>query len=92
MTSADVLGLYRAFDDCGITVWIDGGWAVDALLGMETRAHCDLDIAIQSRDVEKLRVYLESHRFRQARRGDASSWNFVMIDDQDRESTFTRLC
>ncbi|GHH79119.1 hypothetical protein GCM10018793_31060 [Streptomyces sulfonofaciens] len=36
-----VLGLLR---DAGTDVWIAGGWGVDALVGEQTREHCDLDL------------------------------------------------
>lgn len=32
----------------GYAVWIDGGWGVDALLGEQTREHCDLDIIVDA--------------------------------------------
>jgi hypothetical protein len=38
----------------GIRVWLDGGWAVDASLGSQTRPHSDLDIVIEERHVERL--------------------------------------
>lgn len=47
MTSADavheVLDLLRAHE---VRVWIGGGWGIDALVGHQTRAHADLDIAV----------------------------------------------
>ncbi len=46
MTSYKVLNLYNWFQENGITIWIDGGWCVDALLNFQTRKHDDLDIAI----------------------------------------------
>lgn len=33
-----------------ITVWIDGGWGVDALVDRQTRAHSDLDLVIAQGD------------------------------------------
>ena len=30
----------------GLSVWLDGGWGVDALAGRQTRPHEDVDIAI----------------------------------------------
>jgi lincosamide nucleotidyltransferase A/C/D/E len=42
----DVLAVLDAFDAAGITVWIDGGWGVDALLGEQTRPHADLDVVL----------------------------------------------
>ncbi len=46
------------FNELGITVWIDGGWGVDALLGECTREHQDLDIMISWEDSAILGVKL----------------------------------
>ena len=48
--------LYDLFGSHGITVWVDGGWGVDALLGRQTRPHSDLDIALRHSDIPKLRA------------------------------------
>jgi hypothetical protein len=49
MTAEDALALYDLFRSHGITVWVDGGWGIDALLGRQTRPHSDLDIALASK-------------------------------------------
>ena len=51
MPAEYVVELYDKLDDLGIPIWIDGGWAVDALLATETRQHADLDIALEYRFV-----------------------------------------
>jgi lincosamide nucleotidyltransferase A/C/D/E len=51
MASEDVLVVVELLEHAHITVWIDGGWGVDALLGTETRHHADLDLAIALSDV-----------------------------------------
>jgi lincosamide nucleotidyltransferase A/C/D/E len=33
----------------GGPVWLEGGWGVDALAGRQTRAHRDLDVAVDAR-------------------------------------------
>ena len=33
--------------DAGLSVWIDGGWGVDALLGGQTRDHDDVDLVVE---------------------------------------------
>jgi lincosamide nucleotidyltransferase A/C/D/E len=38
----------------GLTVWLDGGWGVDALLGEQTREHDDLDLVVARADVPLL--------------------------------------
>ncbi len=44
MTSEDVLAVMDALSAAGCRVWLDGGWAVDAIIGEETREHDDLDL------------------------------------------------
>jgi hypothetical protein len=44
MSEADVLWVLDVLEDAGITVFLDGGWAVDALLQRQTREHVDLDV------------------------------------------------
>ena len=62
MTADYVLELYKEFESLGCPVWIDGGWAVDALLGVQTRPHSDLDIALEVRFTVTLREHLISKR------------------------------
>jgi lincosamide nucleotidyltransferase A/C/D/E len=47
MTGAEVARIVSYLEDAGIPIWLDGGWGVDALLGEETRAHSDLDAAVE---------------------------------------------
>lgn len=85
VTSADVISLYSKLENIGIKIWIDGGWAVDALLGKETRPHGDLDVAIQYKDVSMFRSYLESHGWLEIERDEEKKWNFVLGDEGGRE-------
>ena len=85
MTASDAADLYRAFDDVGIRIWIDGGWAVDALLGRQTRPHSDLDIAVEQSNLARLRELLAARGYKDVPRDDTSAWNFVLGDDQGRE-------
>ncbi|MEY9877994.1 prolyl oligopeptidase [Streptacidiphilus sp. MAP12-33] len=39
-----------ALDGRGVRSWVAGGWGVDALVGRQTRAHRDLDLAIDADD------------------------------------------
>ncbi len=55
-----VVELMQLFDQNDFEVIVDGGWGVDALLGKQTRSHADLDIALQHKDVPKLRALLEA--------------------------------
>jgi len=88
MTAADLLSLYRELESMGTSVWVDGGWGVDALLGEQTRPHKDLDIAIQQKDVAKLCLLLQSLGYREVRLEEARPWNFVLADPSGREIDF----
>src|SRR5215475_12811696 len=76
MSSEALLELLRLFEDAGIEVWLDGGWAVDALLGTQTRPHKDVDIILRTADLEKLRHCLAHHAFETQHGGTDS--NFVL--------------
>lgn len=82
MTKRDVIYLYGQLNEQGIDVWIDGGWAVDALLGGQTRPHEDVDIVVQQRDVPALREWLAGEGYGDVPRDDTSAWNFVLGDGE----------
>jgi lincosamide nucleotidyltransferase A/C/D/E len=63
MTSLALVELLRLLDDAAIPVWLDGGWGVDALLGMQTRPHKDVDIILRVADVPKLQEVLGCRGF-----------------------------
>ncbi len=85
MTAADVIELCDTFAAAGVDIWIDGGWAVDALLGRQTRPHDDLDIAVEERHVPALRTMLARRGYRDVPRDDSHRWNFVLGDDDGRQ-------
>jgi lincosamide nucleotidyltransferase A/C/D/E len=78
MSAQAALGLYDLLEEEGITVWIDGGWAVDALLGEQTRSHSDLDITLETRFLGRLRDVLAERGYQQIPRDDTRPWNFVL--------------
>lgn len=85
MTAGDVVEIARLFEQNHIEFYIDGGWAVDALLGEQTRPHADLDIAVQHKDVARVQALLEGRGCRDVPRDDTRECNFVLGDDQGRE-------
>lgn len=85
MEATEVLRLLGLFQKAGVGVWLDGGWAVDALLGAQTRSHADLDIVIQTTDVPKLRELLSDAGYQSIEREDIKPWNFVLRDPAGRE-------
>jgi lincosamide nucleotidyltransferase A/C/D/E len=60
---------------------LGGGWAVDALLGLQTREHSDLDLWVEAGDAETLFIALAEHHVDRVFPwpGDRP-WNFVLHD------------
>src|SRR5438132_12266548 len=83
MTAEAVVEHLLLFESAGIEAWLDGGWAVDAVLGQQTRVHKDLDIILRASDVPRLHEILERRSFKQREGGTES--NFVLADDSGLE-------
>ncbi len=64
-TAADQLGALVELDallsEHRIRYWLFGGWAVDFHLGRVTRAHSDLDIAVEWRHAEPVASLLAEY-------------------------------
>lgn len=88
MAAADVLAFLRLCDDSGAAVWLDGGWACDALLQRETRPHDDLDIVIERRHTGAVAQALRAAGYHDIPRDDTQPWNFVLGDDAGHEVDF----
>jgi lincosamide nucleotidyltransferase A/C/D/E len=82
MNAGDVIELVQLLNQNGIEVIIDGGWGVDALLGEQTRPHSDLDVAVEHKDVPRIRSLLEALGYTDVPRDDTRDCNFV-LGDQD---------
>jgi lincosamide nucleotidyltransferase A/C/D/E len=78
MTIENVHWFLDLFDELRITVWLDGGWGVDALLHEQTRPHRDLDIIIPVASSDKLVGALFERGFTDIQTDDRSERNFVM--------------
>lgn len=85
MDAEDAVDIIRFLDQHGIEVYVDGGWAVDALLGRQTRIHNDLDIALPEKLVPKLRELLGGRGYQQIPRNDTWECNFVLANAQGHE-------
>ena len=88
MTVRDVIEFLELCERNDIEIIIDGGWGVDALLGKQTRIHEDLDIALQHKDVPKLRQLLKARGYKDIPRDDTRECNFVMGDKKGHEIDF----
>lgn len=88
MTADDVLAFLRLTKTLEVEIWIDGGWAVDACLGEQTRQHADLDIVIEQGHLETLVDAMRVLGYRDVPRDDTRPWNFVMGDSAGHEIDF----
>jgi lincosamide nucleotidyltransferase A/C/D/E len=78
MTADALVELLGVFERAGIEVWLDGGWAVDAALGEQTRPHKDVDVILRLADVPRLLDVLDARRF--ALQAGGTDSNFVLTD------------
>ena len=65
MTEHDALEVIDALQAAGVQTWLDGGWAIDALAGEETRSHTDLDLALDREEVERAAAVLRDLVYRE---------------------------
>jgi len=72
----------------GIRIWLDGGWAVDACLGFQSRRHSDLDIVIEQSHVDAATTILQRRGYAPVPRPDTRRWNFVLGDHTGRQVDF----
>jgi lincosamide nucleotidyltransferase A/C/D/E len=57
MQAAEVAAVVAALEAAGCRCWLEGGWGVDALAGRQTRAHRDVDVAVDAgREADVLRT------------------------------------
>ncbi|MFI6323784.1 nucleotidyltransferase domain-containing protein [Nonomuraea sp. NPDC050556] len=82
MSARDVLQVLGLLEAAGVTVWLDGGWGVDALLGEQTRPHDDLDLAVSAADLDLFNEVMRANGFTMFR--EDSAFNFVLADPSDR--------
>jgi lincosamide nucleotidyltransferase A/C/D/E len=88
MTSGDVCDFLNLMGRYDIHIWLDGGWAVDACLGWQTRRHSDLDIVIEQGDVDVATAALERLGYGSVPRPDTRPWNFVLGDPAGHQIDF----
>ena len=77
--------LIAALQGRGVAVCVGGGWAVDALVGRQTRQHADLDVWVDAGDFEGLVAALVDQGVDRLHPwpGDRP-WNFVLHDGHSR--------
>lgn len=84
MNAEDVVELIRLLEANGIELCVDGGWGIDALLGRQTRAHDDLDVVVQHKDVPALRRLLTIYGYEELPRESEGDLTLVFSDAKAR--------
>lgn len=64
MPSSEVLAVLADLGSARCRVWVGGGWGVDALVGRQTRAHRDLDLAVDAEDEGRAVVAMARRGYR----------------------------
>jgi lincosamide nucleotidyltransferase A/C/D/E len=80
MKAGDVINIIKLLSSHQIEVYVDGGWCVDALAGVQTREHQDLDIAVPHKFEKKLRSVLKEKGFEELDLSYSWECNFVLKD------------
>lgn len=102
VSSEDVINIVRALTKNGIQFWLVGGWGIDALLGIHTRPHKDLDLIMLVDDVARMCAFLMDEGFElkeiwsenlwtKDRQGRLILTGFVLKDTVGRELDFHAL-
>ncbi|HYO20179.1 MAG TPA: lincomycin resistance protein LmrB [Dermatophilaceae bacterium] len=63
MTDVEVTEIVGWLEARHATYQVNGGWAVDALLGRQTRAHRDLDVFVDTEVVDEFLAWLEERDY-----------------------------
>jgi lincosamide nucleotidyltransferase A/C/D/E len=79
VTAQDVVEVLERLREGDVRAWLIGGWAVDALLGHETRSHGDLDLVVEADRLASGREILERAGFRFAHEAPAGRWLSVQV-------------
>ncbi len=85
MTAESVLEIYNSLENMGIPIWVDGGWAKDALIGHQTRPHRDLDFAVEKKNLSRLIGYFMSLGYSEIYRPEEEKWDIVLGNEKGHE-------
>jgi len=86
MQAHDVLEVINQLENVDVSVWLDGGWGVDALVGTQTREHSDIDVVIPLEQVPLALQALQAIGY--AINEDELPTRFVMRDAHGRSIDF----
>ena len=80
----DAIEIITYAEENGITIWIDGGWGVDALLEEETRVHNDIDLFVEESNSKIFIDILKVKGFAEVTESYTTAYHTVWKDTKDR--------
>jgi len=80
MSAEDVAAILDRLEGDGLAVWVDGGWAIDAVAGRQTRPHDDLDLVARLEEVPALERELAALGYERAGGAPPYSFESVTVD------------
>jgi lincosamide nucleotidyltransferase A/C/D/E len=83
MSAEDVAAILDRLEAAGLTVWVDGGWGIDALIGRQTRPHDDLDLVAPLEDSTRIEHALNELGYELA--GGGAPLSFELVDPAGRQ-------
>ena len=63
VTKYDLMRVIEIIEKTGIKYWLDGGWGVDVLGGVQSREHRDIDIDFDAKYTDELLKTLRNHGY-----------------------------
>ncbi len=90
VSAEDVVSLCELFSSHAIQVWLTGGWGIDALLGLQTRPHHDLDGIMLVDDVVRLSEILAHHGYAYKELWSENLWTVDAIGTRTETAFFMR--
>jgi hypothetical protein len=85
---AALVSIHELLDGRGIDYWLFGGWAVDFHAGDLSRPHDDLDVAVWSKDRDRIATLLAAHGWSQAPEEGEDGYTVYHRDDVRLELAF----
>jgi lincosamide nucleotidyltransferase A/C/D/E len=83
MSAEDVVAILDRLEGAGLTAWVDGGWAIDAVAGRQTRPHDDLDLVVWLAEVPEVERALGTLGYERA--GGGPPCSFESVDARGRQ-------
>ncbi len=83
MSAEDAVVILDGLEGAGLRAWVDGGWAIDAVAGRQTRPHDDLDLVARLEEIPAFERVLAALAYERV--GGAPPCSFESVDALGRQ-------